>query len=239
MKPTYPETCSLTFPRNHCVAFAVNQEYVNKAAYSGRLLEVIYLEGLQTPIRNYIRWIPSDNPLWDFIEYHNQVMEEIGHKPHEISEFSKISSQALIGKPGMRYATKDNRIISMFHSGNVVIKAGVEIGPLSSIARGTLDSTVIEENCKIGHGVLVGHNCIIGKRNILTDTATVYGSVHTGNDCYISGNTIIRDHLTLADNTFIGMGSVVTKSILEPGWIYVGNPAKPLRKLKDGERPWV
>lgn len=239
MKPSYPATCSLTFPRNHCVAFATNSFYLEKAVRSGKMLEVIYKEGMEPPFLHHIKWIPSNNPLWDFIEYHNLAMEEVGHAPHEISEFAKISPQALIGRPGMRYATKDNKIISMFHSGNVVIKAGVEIGPLSSIARATLDSTVIEENCKIGHGVLVGHNCIIGKRNILIDTSTLLGSVHTGDDCYISGNTIIRDGLTIASNTFIGMGSVVTKSILEPGWIYAGNPARPLRKLKEGERPWV
>ena len=41
----------------------------------------------------------------------------------------------------------------------------------------------------------------------------------------IGAGSNIRDHVTIAKQTLLGMGSVVTKNIIKPG-TYFGNPAK-------------
>ncbi len=43
---------------------------------------------------------------------------------------------------------------------------------------------------------------------------------------FIGHSTVILPGVHIADNTIIGAGSVVTRSIEEPGWVLAGNPAK-------------
>lgn len=52
-----------------------------------------------------------------------------------------------------------------------------------------------------------------------------------GNNVWLGGNAIICPGVTIGDNTVVGAGSVVTKS-LPPNVLAVGNPAKVIRELK-------
>lgn len=87
---------------------------------------------------------------------------------------------------------------------------------------------------KIGYGCVVHYNCSIGHDTVIGDYSTILpganisGNVNIGKYVVVGSNACIREKLHIADNVFIGMGSVVVKDILEPG-TYVGNP---LRKLK-------
>ena len=47
----------------------------------------------------------------------------------------------------------------------------------------------------------------------------------------IGSNSVIKENISIGDNIIIGMGSVVTKSLIEPG-VYVGNPCKLMNNLK-------
>ncbi|MEL7193944.1 MAG: DapH/DapD/GlmU-related protein, partial [Bacteroidota bacterium] len=58
---------------------------------------------------------------------------------------------------------------------------------------------------------------------------TQWMSTEIGNHVSIGSNATILP-VQICDHVVIGAGSVVTKSITEPG-IYVGNPAKKLRDL--------
>ena len=52
---------------------------------------------------------------------------------------------------------------------------------------------------------------------------TIMGSVHIGNDCWIS-TSIIRDLSSLGDNCTVGIGAIVVKDVLS-GYTVIGNPA--------------
>jgi maltose O-acetyltransferase len=54
--------------------------------------------------------------------------------------------------------------------------------------------------------------------------------VSIGDDCWISGNTVILPGITIGKCCVIGAGSVVTKDIPDNS-LAVGNPAKVIRKL--------
>ena len=54
----------------------------------------------------------------------------------------------------------------------------------------------------------------------------ILGEIHIGNNCFIEENSIILPGVVLADNTIIGAGSVVSKSVLTEGYIIGGNSAK-------------
>ncbi|WP_295020690.1 DapH/DapD/GlmU-related protein [Sulfurimonas sp.] len=48
--------------------------------------------------------------------------------------------------------------------------------------------------------------------------------------CWIGANTIILPGVTIGQNSVVGAGSVVTKSIPENA-VYAGNPAKIIKQL--------
>ena len=68
------------------------------------------------------------------------------------------------------------------------------------------------------------------KKGYATDKE--YGKPITiGNDCWFGGSVTVLPGVTIQDNVVIGAGSVVTKD-LESGWVYVGKPARKLKKIK-------
>lgn len=60
-----------------------------------------------------------------------------------------------------------------------------------------------------------------------------------GNNVWIGANAVILPGVTIGDNSIIGAGSIVTKSIAE-NVVAVGNPCKILRKIteKDYKTGW-
>lgn len=58
------------------------------------------------------------------------------------------------------------------------------------------------------------------------------GHVTIGNNVFIGMNSIITRGVTIGNNVIIGAGSVVTKDCLDDG-VYAGNPARRIMELKD------
>ena len=54
--------------------------------------------------------------------------------------------------------------------------------------------------------------------------------IHVGKNCWVGAGAIILPGVSLGDNSVIGAGSVVTKTV-EANTVVAGNPAKVLRKL--------
>lgn len=125
-----------------------------------------------------------------------------------------IKSGCVIGEDGFGFAFKDHKKpFRMPHLGGVIIGNNVEIGSNVSIARGTLDNTVIGDFTKIDDLVLIAHNCMIGKKNIITGCVDISGSVHVGDRCWFGPNSVIQEKIKIGNDVFIGMGSVVRRNI--------------------------
>lgn len=140
-----------------------------------------------------------------------------------------IGSHTVIGEVGFGWAKDESgRRHRMPHVGSVVIGDDVEIGALTSIASGTLDPTRIGDRVKIDDHVFIAHNCDLGDNVIVIAGAEVSGSVTIGKDSWIGPMVSIRDGLSIAANTLVGIGSTVVRSIDEPG-IYAGSPARYLK----------
>ena len=92
-------------------------------------------------------------------------------------------------------------------------------------------NATIASNVTIGTGCTIYYNCSIGHDTRLGNFVTVLpganisGNVSIGNKVTVGSNACIREKLIIADNVFIGMGSVVVKDILEAG-VYIVNPAR-------------
>lgn len=97
-------------------------------------------------------------------------------------------------------------------------------------------NAVVTKNVKLGKHVhvnlcaTIGHDCVIGDYVTINPSANVSGNVTIGNLCTIGTGAAIKEKITICDNVVIGAGAVVVKDITEAG-VYVGNPAKCLRKF--------
>lgn len=113
--------------------------------------------------------------------------------------------------------------------GNVVIEDDVELGANTTIDRGTFDSTTIGEGTKMDNQVMVGHNCKIGKHNLLCSQVGVAGSCSTGNFVVMGGQVGMRDHIHIGDNVSIGAKSGLMQDV-ESNQNIQGIPGRPARQ---------
>jgi len=226
----YYRTCSVNLLVDYAMTYAKTEAQINIAkAYCCEVAILIPLTLRKEEVQEEAcLLLPRENYIADFIRYHNEVNRDKDHRADMI-DAEYIHPTASIGNEGMRYAvykpkSSKNELVGLKHMGSVVLKKGVVVGANSTIARATLDYTVIGSQTKIGCGVHIGHNVRIGNRNIITDGTVIGGSALIGNDCFIGLNSTIRNGIHICSKVFIGMGSVVVKNIDEPG-VYAGNPA--------------
>jgi acetyltransferase-like isoleucine patch superfamily enzyme len=107
------------------------------------------------------------------------------------------------------------------------IQKDVNIGPNSKIQSHTFICELVDigAHCFIGHGV-VFINDLFSNGGPARGNKSLWKKTKIGNYVSIGSNVTILP-VDICDNVVIGAGSVVTKSINEPG-IYAGNPAKKL-----------
>ncbi len=79
---------------------------------------------------------------------------------------------------------------------------------------------------------VVEHDCVLGDFVTFGPGVRCNGNVHMEDHVYVGAGALIKQGspdvpLVIGRNAVIGMGAVVTKSVL-PGAVLVGNPARPL-----------
>lgn len=136
---------------------------------------------------------------------------------------------AVIGSDGFGLANEDGCWIKIPQLGSVHIGDDVEIGANTTIDRGALEDTVIEEGVKLDNQIQVAHNVHIGAHTALAGCVGIAGSVRIGRYCTLGGGVGIAGHLEIADNVHITGMSLVTKSITEPGVYSSGLAVEPNR----------
>lgn len=142
-----------------------------------------------------------------------------------IGENCYVQSLVSIGIDGYGYTEDETKFKTMVkHYGGVTIGNHVFIGSHTNIARGTIDNTVIGDGVKIAPSSHVGHNNVIHE-NASIVCSTLYGSVVTGKNAYVSAS-VVRNQVRLGDDCIVGMGSLVTKDVPE-GITVIGSPARP------------
>lgn len=120
---------------------------------------------------------------------------------------------AIIGADGFGYAEDAQRWVKIPQVGRVVIEDDVDIGANTTIDRGALDDTVIEQGVKLDNLIQIGHNCRIGAHTVIAGCVGIAGSAHIGRHCKIGGAAMVLGHLSIADGTTISPGSMITRSI--------------------------
>ena len=128
-----------------------------------------------------------------------------------------VHSGVVIGADGFGIAMDEGRWLKIPQIGRVVIGDDVEIGANTTIDRGALDDTVIEEGVKLDNQIQVAHNVRIGAHTAIAGCVGIAGSATIGRYCRIGGSAGILGHLKIADHVEISSFTLIGKSIHEPG----------------------
>jgi UDP-3-O-[3-hydroxymyristoyl] glucosamine N-acyltransferase len=130
----------------------------------------------------------------------------------------------VIGSDGFGLVFDEGDWIKIPHLGSVKIGDCVEIGANTTVDRGALDDTVIENGVKLDNLIQVAHNVHIGENTAIAACVGIAGSAIIGKNCRISGAAVVLGHLTITDNVTITAMSLVTKSIKQSGTYSSGTP---------------
>lgn len=143
-----------------------------------------------------------------------------------------VHSQAVLGADGFGYAPGADGWEKIRQLGGVRVGDRVEIGACTTIDRGTLEHTVIEDGVIIDNLVQIGHNCRIGKNTAIAGCTGLAGSTIIGANCTLAGGVGVVGHVEICDNVHVTGMTMVTKSITEPGSYSSGTPMMTTRDWK-------
>lgn len=125
-----------------------------------------------------------------------------------------VLSGSVIGADGFGYAPAGadgwQRIEQI---GRVRIGDRVEIGACTTVDRGALDDTVIEDGVIIDNHVQIAHNVHIGAGTAIAGCVGIAGSTHIGRRCQLGGGSSIVGHIHLEDGVVVFANTFVTSSL--------------------------
>jgi UDP-3-O-[3-hydroxymyristoyl] glucosamine N-acyltransferase len=158
-----------------------------------------------------------------------------------------LHAGAVVGADGFGFAPESGGAwVKIPQIGSVRIGDDVEIGANTTIDRGAIEDTILEDGVKLDNQIQVGHNCVIGAHTAVAGCTGISGSSIIGKRCRIGGGVGIAGQLSIADDVVLTGYSLVTSSITKAGSYSSGMPAvesrrwrrmvASLRRLADKER---
>jgi UDP-3-O-[3-hydroxymyristoyl] glucosamine N-acyltransferase len=135
----------------------------------------------------------------------------------QLGRSCNVASGTVIGADGFGYAKQSGAWVKIPQVGRVIIGNNVDIGANSTIDRGALDDTILQQGVIIDNLVQIAHNVKIGAHTAIAAKTAVAGSVSIGKNCIIGGGSAVAGHLNIADNVTLTGMSMVTKNISEAG----------------------
>ena len=133
----------------------------------------------------------------------------------------------VIGADGFGLANDRGRWVKIPQLGGVRLGDEVEIGANTTVDRGALDDTVLENGVKLDNQIQVGHNVRIGADTAIAGGVMIGGSTRIGCGCMIGGGSCISGHLEVADGVVITGMTGVSKSITRSGMYSSALTAEP------------
>jgi UDP-3-O-[3-hydroxymyristoyl] glucosamine N-acyltransferase len=167
--------------------------------------------------------IGAGTRLWSNVSIYHEV---------QMGESCLVQASTVIGSDGFGYANDKGEWVKIPQVGTVRIGNRVEIGACTTIDRGALDDTVIEDNVILDNQMQIAHNVHIGYGTAMAGGTIVAGSTKIGKYCIIGGGAVINGHIEIADGvTITGMGMVM-RSIDEKGMYSSGIPLQPNKEWR-------
>lgn len=128
-----------------------------------------------------------------------------------------LHAGCVIGADGFGFAPDQGRWEKIPQIGRALIGDDVEIGAGTTVDRGAIGDTVIEEGVKLDNQIQIAHNVFIGAHTAIAACTGIAGSARIGRHCTIGGAAMIFGHIEIADGTRISTNTLITKSLKTPG----------------------
>ncbi|WP_118973720.1 UDP-3-O-(3-hydroxymyristoyl)glucosamine N-acyltransferase [Taibaiella koreensis] len=147
-----------------------------------------------------------------------------------------IHAGAILGADAYYYKRRKDRASQydkLESCGRVIIHNDVEIGAATTIDKGVSGDTIIGQGTKIDNHVHIGHGAVIGRNCLFA------AQVGIGGKAIIEDEVILWGQVGVSKDLTIGKGAVVyaqsgVPSSLEGGKTYFGSPAEEARgKMRD------
>jgi len=142
------------------------------------------------------------------------------HRGTTIGKRCNIYHNVVIGTPPQHFAFKGEESF-------VVIGDDVTIREMVTIHRATGEGqrTVVGDGSYLMVGAHVGHNCVVGKKVILSNLVGLAGYVHVGDGVVMGGMAGVHQFVRIGEYVMVGGLTKVVKDI--PPYLLVdGHPAK-------------
>ena len=148
--------------------------------------------------------------------------------PHSIIEFSEIgkdnyfTGHAFIGTPPQDYKYHGEKT-KLILGDNNIIREGVSLhrgSPLTSI-------TIIGNGCMFMANSHIGHDCRVGNKVIMVNSAAASGHVYIEDSVTVSAFSGLHQFSRIGTLAMLGGGSMVSQDIL-PYVLAQGDRAKPI-----------
>ncbi len=149
----------------------------------------------------------------------------------QVGKRARLNAGAVLGSRGFGLALGPAGWEEMPQTGTVILGDDVEIGAGTTVDRGALGDTVIEDGVKLDNLIQIAHNVRVGAHTVMAAMSGIAGSTRIGARCMIGGCTCINGHIEIADDVVILGFSMVLKSIAEKGQ-YGGVPARTAREWR-------
>lgn len=139
-----------------------------------------------------------------------------------------LHSGCVIGSDGFGNARRaDGSWEKIPQIGRALVGNDVEIGANTTIDRGALDDTVIENGARLDNLIQVAHNCRVGENAALAGQAGMAGSSSLGKRVMVGGQAGIMGHIEVGDDIVVSARSFMSKSVAERGVYTSAIPSQP------------
>ena len=151
------------------------------------------------------------------------------HHECQVGENGIIHSGAVIGDDGFGFAQHQGQWEKILQVGKVIVGDNVDIGTNTTVDRGALGDTIIEDGVKLDNQIQIGHNVSIGENTVIAAHTAVAGSAVIGKNCMVGGAVSIAGHLEIVDSVNILGAAVVLSPIKKSGTYSSATPLEEVR----------
>ena len=133
---------------------------------------------------------------------------------------SVVHANAVLGADGFGFArSSDGALAPIAQLGGVTIGRDVSIGAATTVDRGAIEDTLIEDGVKIDNQVQIGHNCRIGANSVICGCVGIVGSTEIGRGCVLAGMVGVGGDrpIRICDGVTVSGCTHVSRSITKPG----------------------
>lgn len=158
----------------------------------------------------------------------------------EIGDNVIIHAGTVLGSDAFYFKRRKDREVQydkLESCGRVIIESDVEIGAGCTIDKGVSGDTIIGRGTKMDNQIHIGHGVVIGRNCLIAAQVGIAGKTHIEDEVILWGQVGVNKDLTIGKGAVVYAQSGVPASI-EGGKVYFGSPVVDAKE-KMKEFGWI